>query len=179
MIPIAERVLTADDGRSVTVAIHVPEPDPDPTGDWRCEVRVQGAVNDQHWVHGLDGMSALENAFQFIRKTLDDSGLVLSWAGGEPGDHGVSRVVPGFLGRAFARDIEEEIDRRMAALGPKLMLRSLDALMQRIDAGAPYDELVETLNAIASAPGADDPQVAEALQKARSMLDASRPPAKP
>jgi hypothetical protein len=43
---------------------------------------------------------------------------VLNWAGGEPGDHGVSRVVPGFFGRAFARDIEDEIDRRIAAHRP-------------------------------------------------------------
>lgn len=115
---IAERVLATDDGRTVTVEVHAAELDPDPTGDWQCLVRIHGALDARHFVHGLDALQALENALQWIRKTLDDSGLTLTWAGGEPGDHGFARSVPMFFGRSFARDIEDEIDRRVAAHKP-------------------------------------------------------------
>ena len=118
MTAIAERMLATDDGRAVTVEIHAPEPDPDPTGDWRCAFRLTGALDANAYGHGLDSLSALINAIQGVRKYLDDSGLSLTWVGDEPGDHGVPRVVPQFLGRQFARDIEDEIDRRIAAIKP-------------------------------------------------------------
>lgn len=63
-------------------------------------------------------MSALVNAIQGVRKYLDDSGLSLTWDGLEPRDHGVPRIVPQFFGHAFAKDIEDEIDRRLAAHKP-------------------------------------------------------------
>jgi hypothetical protein len=118
MTPIAERVLTTDDGRTVTVEIYAPERDPDPTGDWRCQFRISGAVEADAYGHGLDSLSALLNAIPGVRRYLDDSGLSLTWVGDEPGDHGVPRVVPQFLGRAFAKDIEDEIDQRIAAIRP-------------------------------------------------------------
>jgi hypothetical protein len=68
--------------------------------------------------HGADALQALINAIQGVRKALDDSSLALTWVGGEPGDHGVPRIVPMFFGRAFARDIEDEIDWRFAAHKP-------------------------------------------------------------
>jgi hypothetical protein len=116
---IAERILKTPEGRTVTIEIHAPEPDPDPTGDWQCLTRIHGELDANHAVHGLDAFQALENATQFIRKTLDDSGLALTWAGGgDPGDHGFACTVPQFFGRAFAREIEDEIDRRIAAHKP-------------------------------------------------------------
>lgn len=119
MTTIAERAITTDDGRAVTVEIHAPEPDPaSPHGDWRCAFRLTGALDADDYGHGLDGLSALVNAIQGVSKYLDDSGLVLNWVGGEPGDHGVPRIIPQSFGRAFARDIEDEIDRRIAALTP-------------------------------------------------------------
>ena len=119
MTPIAERLLTTEDGRTVTIALYAPEPDPaSPHGDWRCAFRLTGTLDADAYGHGLDGLSALVNAIQGVRYYLDASGLVLTWAGGEPGDHGVPRVVPQFFGRAFAKDIEDEIDRRIAAHKP-------------------------------------------------------------
>ena len=179
--PIAKRRLSVDGdpGRTVMITIYVPRLDPDPALDWRCDFEIRGAVDESEHGNGIDSLQALVNAIQGVRKYLDDSGLVLTWNGAEPGQHWVPYTVPQFFDLAFEREIIEEIDRRIAALGPKLTLRSLDALMQRIDEGAPYDELVETLNAIASSASVTDPQVVEALQQARSMLDAARPPAKP
>ena len=119
-IPIVERVLTVDGdpSRTVVVTIYAPSPDPDPAMDWKCDFRVHGAVDEHRGAHGLDGFQALIQAIQGVRKVLDDSGLSLTWAGGEPGDHGVPRIVPQFFGRAFARDVEDEIDRRIAAHKP-------------------------------------------------------------
>ena len=119
MTPIAERVLTTDDGRAVTVVIYAPEPDPaSQHGDWRCAFRLTGALDADAYGHGLDALSALESSIQGARKYLDDSGLSLTWAGGEPGDHGIPSIVPQFFGRAFAKDIEDEIARRIAAHKP-------------------------------------------------------------
>jgi hypothetical protein len=116
--PIAERLLTTD-GRAVTIAIYAPEPDPaSPHGDWRCEFRLTGALDADAYGHGLDSLQALGNAIQGVRMYLDDSGLSLTWDGLEPGDHGVPRIVPQFFGRAFAKDIEDEIERRIAAHKP-------------------------------------------------------------
>ena len=173
--PIAERQLTSDDGSGITIRIYAPTPETEPIPHWECDFEIQGAIDARQHGSGEDSFQALVGAFQGVRRYLDDSGLVLTWNGLEPGEHYVPMIVPHFFGLGFTRELEDEIDRRIAALGPKLTLRSLDALMQRIDEGAPHDELVETLNAIASSPGANDPQVVEALQKARSMLDAARP----
>jgi hypothetical protein len=118
-MPIAERALSADDGQTVTVEIYAPEPDPASSfGDWRCPFRLRGALDIDDAGHGVDSLQALLNATQGARKYLDGSGLVLTWAGGEPGVLGIPRVVPEMFGRAFAQDIEGEIDRRVTALGP-------------------------------------------------------------
>jgi hypothetical protein len=116
--PIAERQLTTEDGRAVTIQIYPPTPETDPSPHWRCEFEIRGAIDEIEHGSGLDSFQALVNAIQGVRKYLDDSGLSLTWAGGEPGDHGVPCVVPQFFGRAFAKDIEDEIDRRLASHRP-------------------------------------------------------------
>jgi hypothetical protein len=189
MTPIATHDLTTGDGRSVTIEIYTPTPDlasPSSTPSsgvpevWHCDFRLTGAIVASQHGSGVDSFGALVNAIQGVRKYIDDSGLVLTWNGAEPGEHWVPFLVPQYFGLAFEREILDEIDRRVAALGSKRILSALRALTQRLDEGAPYDELVETLNAIASSPSANDPQVAEALRQARSMLDArsGTPPAK-
>jgi hypothetical protein len=100
-MPFAKRDLTTNDGRAVNVEIYAPEPEPmEPNREWRCRFHLTGAVEKDTYGRSIDSL---------------DSGLVLSWVGGEPGDHGVPRFVPQFLGRAFAKDIEDEIDRRIVA----------------------------------------------------------------
>ncbi len=93
---IAERVLSVDGepGRIITVTIYEPEPDREAGEGWLCELRIQGALRQRDRAHGLDALQALSNAIQSARRFLDDSGLSLTWAGGEPGDHGVPRIVP-------------------------------------------------------------------------------------
>jgi hypothetical protein len=93
---IAERVLSVDGepGRLVIVMIYEPEPDREAGEGWLCELRVQGALQQRDRAHGLDALQALIHAIESVRKLLDDSGLSLTWAGGEPGDHGVLRIEP-------------------------------------------------------------------------------------
>ena len=119
MTPIAERSLTTDDGRVVTISIHAPEPEPDTLhGGWRCAFRLSGAINVSRYAYGVDSFQALEIAFQGLRKYIDDSGLVLTWNGMETGDHGVPMLVLHIFGLKFTRELEAEIDRRMAAHKP-------------------------------------------------------------
>lgn len=117
---IADRVLSVDGepGRIVAVTIYEPEPDREAGDGWVCEFRVQGALNERDRAHGVDSLQALVNAVQGVWKTLDNSGLSLTWAGGEPGDHGIPRIVPQFLGRDFAEAMEAEIDLRVGARKP-------------------------------------------------------------
>ena len=116
---VATRATQTDDGRAVTVEIHAPEPDPDSShGDWRCPFRLHGALDVTGAGYGVDALQALIHATQAARKAIDDSGLSLTWMGGEAGDHGIPAIVPQMFGRAFARSIEEEIERRLAAHRP-------------------------------------------------------------
>lgn len=178
--PIATHDLHTDDGRTVTVEIYAPEPDPEsPQGNWRCRFRLTGALDVDQYGHCLGSFGAVVNAIQGVRKYIDDSGLVLTWNGDEPGKHWVPYTVPQFFDLAFEREIIDEIERRLAALGPKLSLFALRSLTQRIAEGAPRDELVKSLDEIAGRPGSEDRHVKEALQQTRAMLDAARPPAKP
>ena len=87
---IIERVLSVDGepGRIVIVTIYEPEPDREAGEGWLCELRLQGALRQRDRAHGRDALDALIHAIQGARKFLDDSGLSLTWAGGEPGDHG-------------------------------------------------------------------------------------------
>jgi hypothetical protein len=112
---ITRRWTVADDpARPITATIHRPRPDP--RGDWECTFVVDGADGSHvASAHGIDGLQALLNALDGVRSALDASGLALSWEGGEPGDHGIPRMVPAFYGRAFAEEIERYIDERIRA----------------------------------------------------------------
>jgi hypothetical protein len=115
---IAERQLTTDDGRAVTIKIYVPTHHTDPRIPWQCDFEIEGAIDVRQHGSGMDSFQALVNAFQGVRKYLDDSGLVLTWNGLEPGEHYVPMIVPHYFGLAFTRELEEEIDRRLAAHKP-------------------------------------------------------------
>ena len=116
--PIATRRLSVADqpGRVVLVTIGHPEPDPNPTGDWRCSFYIEG-IDDSgpRVVHGADSLQALLIALEGVRKKLDASGLALVWQNEEPGNICIPRMVPYQFGGTFARDIERYIDDRVEA----------------------------------------------------------------
>lgn len=111
---IAERRLSAVGDPTRIVTLTIGRPRPDPAGDWICPVHVDG-IGDvaQQSGRGVDALQALLNAAEAARYVIDQSGLLLTWEGGEPGDAGLPRIVPTSLGLSFARQIEAHIDRKV------------------------------------------------------------------
>lgn len=59
-------------------------------GDWRCAVLIVGIDEGIfHVQEGVDALQVLQLAQGFAKRTLEASGLSLTWAGGEPGDLGL------------------------------------------------------------------------------------------
>lgn len=116
--PIAERTLTVDGDPGRTVVVTIYAPTPDPSSGWRCEFEIHGAWSARERGRGLDSFQAMVNAIQGVRKFLDDSGMSFSWEGGEPGDHGVPRVILNIFGLRLTRELEDEVQRRLEAHRP-------------------------------------------------------------
>lgn len=115
----------AGSGRSASVSLYAPERHAD--DEWRCKVEYRiGRKRARQTIIGVDGFQALQLALKCIRRRLDESELPLSWIGGENGDLGFPRMVPTALGHAFARRIDELIEREvaehLAMIVPKDML---------------------------------------------------------
>jgi hypothetical protein len=96
----------------VVVTIGKPRPHGD---DWRCSVLIEGIPNaGRKRVYGIDALQALQLSFEYVRKNLDRSGLVLAWLdGGEPGDVAIPRLIPNGWGLAFERKLERYVDREV------------------------------------------------------------------
>lgn len=111
---IAERQLVVEGEPGKSVVLTIGKPCPDPRGDWVCPVEVQGVGESQQLNgYGVDAVQALMNALEAARYILDQSGLTLTWPGGEPGDAGIPRLIPASFGLVFARKIEAYIDREV------------------------------------------------------------------
>jgi hypothetical protein len=87
--------------------------------DWRCSILIEGIHQARRKrVYGIDALQALQLSFEYIRKNLDRSGLVLTWdAGSEPGDVGIPRLIPSGWGLAFQRKLERYVDREARRYG--------------------------------------------------------------
>jgi hypothetical protein len=108
--PIADRQLSVVGEPDKIVRVTIGRPHPDPRGDWICPVHVQGLGDAQQQAgFGVDAVQALLNAFEAVRYMLDESGLALTWVGGESGDPGFPKLVPSLFGLAFARKLEAQI----------------------------------------------------------------------
>lgn len=81
--------------------------------DFYCPFRiVVGRRTELHRVYGVDAFQALMLAFDAIKVLLETSHPDITWAGAErPGDAGISRRLPSFLGLAFERELERLVDR--------------------------------------------------------------------
>jgi hypothetical protein len=98
--------------REVVLTIGKPRPDPDPAGDWMCSVLIEGLPEAcRRRIHGVDALQALQLATEYARRTIDASGLVLTWLKGmEPGDVGLPLAAP--IG--WGLDFQLRLERRMA-----------------------------------------------------------------
>jgi hypothetical protein len=113
--PIAVRRygVVGEPDREVVLTIGKPRPDPDPTGDWMCSVLIEG-IPKARWrrIHGIDALQALQLATEYARRTLDASGLVLTWLDGtEPGDVGIPLSAPVGWGLALQLRLERYLER--------------------------------------------------------------------
>src|SRR5882762_9859251 len=78
--------------RVVTVRIQAPRK----TGkeEWVCRFGISGLKNGASGsAHGVDGIQALLLALEAVRLTLDRSGAIFSWLGGD-NETGFPRLVP-------------------------------------------------------------------------------------
>ncbi|WP_437965775.1 hypothetical protein WMF04_40035 [Sorangium sp. So ce260] len=76
--------------REIVLVIGKPLAPRKPQGDWRCAVLIVGIDEGIfHVQEGVDALQVLQLAQGFAKRTLEASGLSLTWAGGEPGDLGL------------------------------------------------------------------------------------------
>jgi hypothetical protein len=97
-------VLGEERRRFVTVTLMTPEREEPEI--WNCELRISGAgLRLKRRIRGADALQAIQLAFHVASKTLDASGLRLSW--GKPEEQGTAkpedwtgfdRPLPHFLG---------------------------------------------------------------------------------
>lgn len=108
------------EGRDVTLRISWPRrvrP-----SEWACSYHVTGlnaSATVGRTVYGLDALQALVLTIDACRAALAEHEKDLAWAGGNRGDCGIPRYIPGMLGKPFARRLARLIDgefkRRLAA----------------------------------------------------------------
>jgi hypothetical protein len=116
--PIVVRRYHVADHPEHEVVVTIGKPRPH-GADWRCSVLIEGIHEARcKRVYGIDALQALQLSFEYVRKNLDRSGLVLIWdAGSEPGDVGIPRLMPSGWGLAFERKIERYVDREVRRYG--------------------------------------------------------------
>lgn len=80
---------------------------------WWCSYRVTGLGSRKiHKGAGCDALQALTSALDGIANQLRSSGRKFKWID-LPGETGVRRQIPFFLGAEFANDIEAHIDAKI------------------------------------------------------------------
>ena len=85
------------------------------SGYWRCAYRVMGLDgNELSYCEQVDALQALLDSISSIAHRLRESGRSLSWLD-MPGETGIRRQIPIFLGAEFANDVESIIDAMLNA----------------------------------------------------------------
>lgn len=121
---IAIRDLASTTGDALQMQLGCPEALA--ADEWRCAFRlVKDGFGTTKFAYGVDGLQALVQAIAGLRSEVEAHDPPLSWLGGDPGDVGLPRFVPVYLGFEFSRKIEAMIEeevrsfvegaRRMAA----------------------------------------------------------------
>ena len=71
--------------------------------DWSCRVIIEldGLVEKEHNVLGIDGIQCLQNAFRLLRNALKDRYVDFLWLSEDPAFLSFPATVPTFLGLEF------------------------------------------------------------------------------
>ncbi len=108
---LATRVLQDSAHPEVELEVQLGLPEQAPNGDFRCAFRVKGLNRGETaYAAGVDALQALINALEGVATQLRESGLALTWMGGDPG---LRRQIPIFLGPEFANEIESIIESKV------------------------------------------------------------------
>jgi hypothetical protein len=106
---VASRKLVGPSGAQMLVSIGAPEQAS--VDDWTCRF----SLGEQtHQAHGIDALQALIMAIEGLRTHLSRAQEPWTWAGGEPGDHGIPRHIPTAFGLQFADSVGKLLDEQIA-----------------------------------------------------------------
>jgi hypothetical protein len=96
------------------IIIKIAKPRKEKTGDWVCAYSLAGSGKHEiQYAYGIDAFQAIFMALEGIRGMLDDSTICLKWSGGEAGDTGFPRMIPGFFGLQFSQKLDRMIEKEV------------------------------------------------------------------
>lgn len=102
---------------SRTVLIRIGKPRKVSAAEWECAYEVTNmGMRQVMYGRGIDGFQSLIQAIEGVRVFLEKNGKELSWEGGEKGETGVPRYVPGIFGKRFAQHLGKLIDREIVRM---------------------------------------------------------------
>ena len=103
-----------DVNSSRRVVIKIGKPRRTKVAEWICPYSLIGlGSREVQYAYGIDALQAIFMAFEGVRGTLEVSGKHLKWAGGEAGDIGLPRAIPGFFGVKFSRKLDRMIEKEV------------------------------------------------------------------
>jgi hypothetical protein len=112
---LATRTLHDQTGPAATVEIQIGFPERRTADEWACPFRIVGLGADiSEYGIGADALQALITAHEGVATALRASGRKLSWMG-LPGETGIRRQIPIYIGPDFADEIESYIDAKIEA----------------------------------------------------------------
>ncbi len=112
---LATRTLRDETDSAVEVEVQLGFPEFRAEGEWWCAFRLKGLDPQKiEYGIGVDALQAIMTALEGIATFLRTSGRTLSWMG-MPGETGIRRQIPMFMGADFANEIEAHIDAKIEA----------------------------------------------------------------
>ena len=112
---LARRTLHDETDPSIKVEVLLGSPEQRTPDEWACPFRIVGLDGDtSEYGIGVDALQAIMMAQEGIATFLRASGRKLSWMG-LPGETGIRRQIPMYIGADFANEIEAHIDAKIEA----------------------------------------------------------------
>lgn len=112
---LATRTLHDQNDPAATVEIQIGFPERRTVDEWACPFHIVGlGAEISEYGFGVDALQALITAHEGIATALRASGRKLSWLG-LPGETGIRRQIPIYIGPDFADEIESYIDAKIEA----------------------------------------------------------------
>jgi len=112
---LAGRALHDEADPSIEVEVKLGYPEQRTEDEWACPFLIVGLDGEiSEYGIGVDALQAIMMAQEGIATFLRASGRKLSWMG-LPGETGIRRQIPMYIGAEFANEIEAHIDAKIEA----------------------------------------------------------------